>query len=160
MSKSVEPMTWKPAFDNFSYHRRRTRDLLQLLSDADLSFSPGPDQSPFWKHFRHIGRVQENYTDALASKKIAFSPRTAHYSGGLKKDSLLTYLQELDKRMLALLKSADSNLVIDWYGESVTLEQHLIRLAEHEVLHHGQFILYMTSLKRDFPESWAVWGLA
>ncbi len=152
-------MDIQTALDNFSYHRKRTIDLLESLSDADLLHTPNENQGPLWKQFRHLGRVHENYAEALESHRVNFS-KGKSYRAGASKQALLAYLrglgEELSKRSVGL----SPDLLIDWFGDAVPVDQHFVRLAEHEVLHQGQLIVYLHSLKKDFPESWGVWGVA
>jgi DinB superfamily len=43
------------------FTRSLTLDLLDSLTDAELAKSPSPRVGPFWKQFRHVGRLQECY---------------------------------------------------------------------------------------------------
>jgi uncharacterized damage-inducible protein DinB len=148
------------ALNNFFYHRERTSDLLATLSETDLAHVPTSDHGPLWKHFRHLGRVQENYIQAMKTGRVQFSPKAAHYNGGASSQSLLTYLKSLDEILKQAISEFNLEQKINWFGESVSLDQHIQRLIEHEVLHHGQFVVCLKLLKKDFPGSWAVWGLA
>jgi hypothetical protein len=41
----------------WTFTRGLTLDLLDSLSEVELSEPPGRDLGPFWKQFRHIGRL-------------------------------------------------------------------------------------------------------
>ncbi len=56
----------------WKFTRGLTLELLDSLTDAELGEAPGPDVGPFWKQFRHVGRLQECYQEALNSRKIRF----------------------------------------------------------------------------------------
>ncbi len=144
---------------SWSFNRQLTLDLISALSDNDLLFSPSPALGPFWKQFRHVGRVQECYMDALNTGKIVFAAEMGSYSGGPHGQGLADYLRELDQNMNNLLAEVDPSSTIDWEEESVDIAEHLLRMDSHEVLHHGQCILYMRLAGKQFPASWAVWGL-
>jgi len=34
-----------------------------------------------------------------------------------------------------------------------------MRMLAHEILHHGQWILYARLLKKQFPPGWKAWGV-
>lgn len=144
---------------SWNFTRSLSLDLLDSLDDESLLFSPGANLGDFWKQFRHLGRVQENYVDALRTQKLVFGPQGCHYSGDVSKASLVTYLQTLDHQLQHELHNLNWEDRIDWFGEQVDVFEHLSRMVGHENLHHGQFIVYMRLLDRKFPHSWNVFGL-
>ena len=52
----------------WGFARGLTRDLLRFVDASDLAF--GPSKGPLWKHFRHLGRVQENYLRGIETGRI------------------------------------------------------------------------------------------
>ncbi len=144
---------------NWTFTRSLSLDLLRSLGDDQLDWSPGPGVGTFAKQFRHIGRVQENYMAALDTGVIQFSTANTSYGGGSDIDALCNYLAQLDNRLRARLETIDDGMTIDWFGEQVSLWEHLARMDSHETLHHGQWIVYCQLLGKPFPPSWSVWGL-
>ncbi len=143
----------------WTFTRGLTRDLLTVMSTDDLLFVPGPRLGPLWKQFRHVGRVQECYMEALTTKKINFTPEGKSYDRGPQKEWLDDYLDRLDKGLFELMRDVDWTSEVDWFDEKVNLFEHLMRMESHETLHHGQWIVYLRLLEKPFPESWAAWGL-
>lgn len=137
--------------------------LLSFDSSEDLLKVPARNMGAMWKQFRHIGRVQEDYNDALSHLKIEFSTDRSSYDGGPCPKQLVKYLEHVDQEMIKAIEEfgqlEPENKKIDWFGESVALEIHLVRLISHETLHHGQWIMYGRSLDVKFPSSWKAWGL-
>jgi uncharacterized damage-inducible protein DinB len=149
---------------SWRFSRALSLDLLAALSENSLLFSPGDKLGPFWKQFRHLGRVQENYMTALDTGVVKFSPESAGYTpektaGGADKKALRQYLQDLDARLFERLHREPLPETIDWFGEPVGLVEHLFRLDSHETLHHGQWIVYCQLCRQPFPDSWSIWGL-
>ena len=108
------------------------------------------------KQFRHLGRVQENYISALNTGSVKFSTAGCSFGEPITKHGLLDYLARMDTLLdEALLNPRTS---IDWFGEDYTIERHLRALVQHEVLHHGQFILYARVAGLKLPSSWEAWG--
>lgn len=140
--------------------RGLTLDLLADLGPDELQFTPGPGLGPFWKQFRHLGAVQECYLEALHTGSIRFSYPDKRYRGGADREALLAYLRGLDEEMFALLEGVDWARTIAWGSdEAPDVAGHLQRLVEHEILHHGEWIVYVRLLGRGFPASWQLWGL-
>lgn len=144
---------------NYSFNRQLTLDLLKSLSAKGLQWSPGEGIGPLWKQFRHMGRVQDNYIRAIKTGKTIFDHgiELYPYDGGPSKVQLIKYLQLLDRRLAETIKKAPKSLRIDWFGEKFTLERHIQCLADHEVLHHGQWIAMFTLHRKKMPKSWKVW---
>lgn len=151
--------------EEWSYVRKLSTDYLKHLEPEQLLLSPAKNMGPMWKQFRHIARVQENYTDALRTGAISFSTVASDscgfidYRGGASSSELLEYLSSCDEAMKKALAQFDESQTIDWFGEKVGLDLHLIRLVSHETLHHGQWIMFGKSLDVAFPSSWEAWGV-
>src|SRR5438270_6776378 len=108
----------------WTFTRGLTNDLLGALDDEALGYSPGSGLGPSWKQFRHVGRVQENYVEALETRRIVFDV-TDTYRGGPSRDGLAGYLRSVDERMEMILGSIDPNAEIDWDGDTIPLDVHL-----------------------------------
>ena len=145
---------------SWSPMRELTLDLLADLSPGDLLFSPGPGLGPFWKQFRHMGGVQECYLEALRTGRVRFAYADKRYHGGADREALLAYLRSLDEEMFALLVGIDWARSIAWGAtDAPEVAGHLQRLVEHEILHHGEWVVYARLLGRRLPASWGLWGL-
>ena len=105
----------------WTFARGLTVDLLDSLSDGDLNETPSSNLGPFWKQFRHVGRLQECYQEALRTGAIRFDYGNKRYHSGCSRNALKNYLQELDRELLHAIEQADWNKTIDWNGEPVGL---------------------------------------
>ena len=153
-------MTYLDLFKNeWTFTRELTADLLDSLTDVELSQVPCGNLGPFWKQVRHVGRLQECYVEALNTKTISFDYANKRYEGGCSKVALKTYLQDLDRDLLQVIEQVDWKMTINWEGEKVGVFQHLMRMASHEILHHGQWILYARLMGKKMPPSWNAWGV-
>lgn len=143
----------------WTFTRGLTLELLDSLTDAELGNAPGPGLGPFWKQFRHVGRLQECYLEALNTKRIRFDYGNKRYQGGCSKGALKAYLQELDRELLHATEKLDWNLSVDWEGKPVSVLQHLMRMVAHETLHHGQWIFYARLMGKKLTPGWKAWGV-
>jgi len=143
----------------WKFSRGLTLDLLEEMSNSDLLFLPGPQLGAFWKQFRHVGRVQECYIEALNTGVVDFSPEGKSYDQGPSKKWLQAYLRRLDDSLFESLDKLDWTDDMDWFGEKVNVFEHMMRLVAHETLHHGQWVVYMRLMNKTFPDSWIAWGL-
>lgn len=121
--------------------------------------SPDAIIGPWWKQFRHVGRVQENYLNAIDTGVVKFGFENATYHGGKSQEELRKYLQRLDDRLNLVLQTQIQRREIDWFGKKLPVAKHLLYVADHELLHHGQWIIYARLMKKKMPASWKLWGV-
>jgi uncharacterized damage-inducible protein DinB len=142
----------------WQWARQLSVSLLGALPDSALTAQPISSAGPWWKQFRHLARVQENYLQAFQTGRIEFTPEHSTYSEGPKRQALSSYLEQTDRKLFEILRSASVPDKIDWFGTPTTLQLHLARLLSHETLHHGQFIVYSRHTGVKLPKCWDAWG--
>ena len=155
----VNPMKMSDLQEEWAHARCLTWDLLNVCTAEDLGFAPGPDGGSLWKQFRHVGRVHGDYLDGVRTGVMRFDSALGGYDGGASRDALCAYFDGLERRHRDTFAGPELSSHIDWFGDAVARDIHLVRLISHETLHHGQLILYWHALGRDFPKSWESWGL-
>ncbi len=145
---------------NWAFARGLTLDLLESLGESDLAYTPGPGVGPFWKQFRHVGSVHECYMEALITRQMRFEYRDKNFQAEPSKPLLLAYLRALNTEFVITLDSLDWGATIRWSDDDrPTVFEHLLRLVQHETLHHGEWIVYLRLLNKPFPSSWQAWGV-
>ncbi len=149
----------KQLLEDWREMRQLTIDLLDELPEKDLLFTVGKNMGTIGKQYRHIGDVQICYSEAIKNKKIDFSKYRRDYSLESSKEKLKSFLLEINREMIELFEN-NQDVKIDWFGEEWNLKQHLKALIEHEILHHGELVVYIRTLGIKFPKSWSeLWGL-
>ena len=53
----------------WKFTRGLTLELLDSLTDAELAETPNRDVGPFWKQFRHVGRLQGGFPGSFEQSK-------------------------------------------------------------------------------------------
>lgn len=146
---------WQPA-------RALTYDLLRVLPPAVLNFSPHPDFGTFSRQIRHVGDIQACYLTALDTGRMDFAAQPRQRQVERSKDHLESYLHSLDASLLDAVRGlrVQPPRPIAWEGEQLSLLRHLIRLLQHETLHHGMWAIYAKVADLPLPPSWrASWAL-
>lgn len=146
------------AIEDWKTMRQLTLDLLEVVPDDKLSFTVGKNMGSIGKQYRHIGDVQICYNEGIKTGKVDFNKYRRDYSLESSKEKLLAFLQEVDAEMIKLIEE-NAEAEIDWFGDKWSLVQHIRALIGHEILHHGELIVYIRTLGIKFPESWKLWGL-
>lgn len=144
--------------------RQLTYDMLRALPYAVMNFSPHPEFGTLIRQIRHVGDIQACYIAAIKSGKMDFRAQPRQRALEQSKEHVEAYLRHLDEELLSTLKevSADQRgRLIDWGTTQIGLQQHLLRLLQHETRHHGMWLFYAKIADLPLPESWKdAWNLA
>jgi len=149
--------------ESWQQTRRLTYDLLAALPYAVMNFSPHPEFGTLARQIRHAADMQACYIAAVRAGKMDFSARPRQRVLEQSKEDLEGYLRHLDRELLAALRDltpAQLARPIEWGDLHLTLLQHLMRLLQHETLHHGMWAFYARIADLPLPPSWkAAWTL-
>ena len=149
--------------EDWQQTRGLTYDLLHVLPPAVLNFSPHPDFGTFSRQIRHAGDIQACYLAALETGRMDFAAQPRQRKVEQSKDHLEGYLRALDTSLLEAVRALRgerlSRLIV-WDGEQLSPLRHLVRLLQHETLHHGMWAIYAKVVDLPLPPSWrASWAL-
>ena len=142
--------------------RQLTYDLLAALPYAVMNFSPHPDFGTFARQIRHIGDIQACYLLGLQTGRMDFKARPRQRALEQSKEHLEAYLRDLDTQLSEVLRTLageQPTRPIAWEDGEVSALQHLMRLLQHETLHHGMLALYARVADLPLPASWRIWAL-
>ena len=150
----------------WEFHRGLALDILKSLTDEQLELTVGKHMGTLGEQFRHMARVQIQYTEAIKNKKISKTERKIEPTISKSQKKLLGLWEEVEKDMVDTIQNLSveevENINIDWkyWGtDSMKLSEHLQALSDHENLHNGQIIAYLKTHAIPFPKSWESWGL-
>jgi hypothetical protein len=152
----MQATNYSAIISEWNWARGLSLDLLKALSKDDIHKQPLTITGSWGKQFRHLGRVQENYISAINTGEVVFSTINCTYTGAINQESLIEYLIKLDQILITALNSEIKT--INWFGEAWSIEKHLQAMISHEILHHGQLILYAKISQFALPSSWNAWG--
>lgn len=137
--------------------RRLTYDLLRALPYAVMNFSPHPEFGTLVRQMRHAADIQACYIAAVRSGTMDFSVQPRQRALEQSKENLEAYLRYLDEELLTALRDLTPEQLtrpVDWGDLKPTLLQHLMRLLQHETLHHGMWAFYAKIADLPLPQSW------
>jgi uncharacterized damage-inducible protein DinB len=144
--------------ESWKLFRNLTYDLLESLPESMLKTTVGKNMGSIGNQFRHLGDVQICYNEAIKNCKMDFSKLSKDYSIENSKIKIRHFLEDIDKQTYKLIE-IKNNVEIDWGYTRVSINEHLNFLIQHEILHHGELIVYIRSLDLRFPKSWEeIWG--
>lgn len=137
--------------------RRLTYDLLHALPYPVMNFSPQPEFGTLIRQLRHAAEMQERYIAAIRSGRMEISPQPRQRKLEQSKENLEAYMRHLDGDLIDALRGLSPDHLegpIEWGQTALTLRQHLLRLLQHETLHHGMWVFYAKIADLPLPPSW------
>ena len=156
--------------DTYKMHRSLITDVLRALSDEQLGLTIGKNLGTLGKLFKHVGRIQNGYIEAIRTGKLTFFKRIGDPSLEKSREKLLSLLDKNDREMFSLLEGMSyqemDSLRIDGTGKthqsgnSLSIYALVNDLTYHEILHQGELVVYLIALGLPFPDSWKLWGSA
>ena len=129
--------------------------LMDVLNDADLEFSPGGQNVPLGALCREIGEIEYSYIQSLKTFKHDWSYRNSE--AGLERGvaRLKAWYQALDDEMKAVVSTlSDEDLMksIDRGGYSVPVEMQLDIYLQALLIFFGKATIYLKAMNKDAPE--------
>lgn len=147
----------------WQFTRALTYDFLHVLTDENLLYSPQLEFGTIGKLIRHVGDVQEVYTNALQTGQADFSQKRKDFSLEKSVERLQKYLKDQDRYLYDTLSKYEKDPLkelITWPSTKLPVLQHLFLLPQHEAIHQGQWSLAARQAGIDLPKSWKDnWGL-
>ena len=129
--------------------------LMDMLSDADLAFSPGGQNMTLGALCREVGEIEHSYTQSLKTFKQDWSYRNTE--AGLERDvsRLKVWYQTLDDEMKATVTAlADEDLtkMIDRGGYSMPVEMQLDVYLQALLIFFGKATIYLKAMNKAAPK--------
>jgi len=147
----------------WQFTRSETIEILQSLTDEQLQFKPEGDKwQSIFHQFGCISRTQLIYAkaaeDGVMDLSLFSSSKIPDKDSHQTNAAILAFLNESNDAWLTAL--SQNNGAVKWPGDKKPIEVHIMSLAEHERLHHGQLVSYFTTagfeLPPNFKRNWAL----
>lgn len=135
--------------------------LLEALSDADLSFTPGGGNPTLGELCRELGETQYAYVQSFKTFKIDFSYRTHDdsYLGSVAK--LKAWYRQLDEALETALEAVSDEDVatkkVDRDGYEVPVHISLDILREALLIFYGKVSVYAKAMDKPLSQQWQDW---
>jgi uncharacterized damage-inducible protein DinB len=130
--------------------------LLDILSNADLAFSPGGQNMKLGALLRKMGDLEHAYIQSLKTGVRDLSYHNTE--AGLESDitRLKTWFQALDDEMLDTISAfskEDLTKRVDRGGFNSTVEREVDHYGEALLIFFGKATIYLKALNKPVPES-------
>ena len=130
--------------------------LLDILSNADLAFSPGGQNITLGALLRKMGDIEHSYIQSLKTFKQDWSYHNTE--AGLESDitRLKAWYQTLDDEMqvtVSAFSNEDLTRFVDRGGFNSTVERQVDHYGEALLIFFGKATIYLKAMNKPVPES-------
>lgn len=129
--------------------------LLDILSDADLSFNPGGQNMTLGALLREMGETEYSYIQSLKTLKQDWSYRSAETGLESSVSRLRAWYQTLDEEMKATvsnLSDEDLTKMVDRGGFSMPVDWQLDVYLQAMLIFFGKATIYLKAMNRPLPQ--------
>lgn len=131
-------------------------ELLAILSDADLAFTPGGQNTTFGALYRELGETEHAYTQSLKTLKHQWSYQQTETSGMSSTVQLKAWFHRLDNEMqeaMTAFSDEDVNRSIDRGGGAVSVEFQLDVYLQAVLIFLGKASIYLKAMNKPLSPS-------
>jgi hypothetical protein len=136
--------------------------LMEILTNEDLGYSPGGANPTLGALCREMGEVQHAYIESFKTFRQDFSYRQGEPELERSVERLAAWFQALDRDLKVALEALSEddiqNRVIDRGGGFVLpplIQLHIYR--EALLIFYGKISVYLKALGKTLPEQWQAW---
>ena len=129
--------------------------LLDILSDADLKFSPGGQNMSLGGLLREIGEIEHSYIQSLQTFKQDWSYHNTEAGLESSLAQLKAWYQTLDDEMKATvsaLSDEDLTKAVDRGGFSMPVELQLDVYLQALLIFLGKATIYLKAMNKPLPQ--------
>lgn len=146
----------------FKMYQSLRAQLMELINDDDLSFTPGGSNLTLGELCREIGETERSYIDSFKTFTQNFDYRNTAPGLNESVDQLKAWYAELDQELAATIEALSdddiANRVVD-RGHDFKLppQANLDIYKEALLLFYGKTTVYLRVLNKPLPEQWKDW---
>jgi hypothetical protein len=148
-------------YPTFRMYQALRGQLLELLSDEDLRFTPGGDNPPLGALCVEIGEVQHAYIQSFMDWRMDLSYRNPEPGLVESVSQLASWYKILDAELEAVISHLSEEDIktrqIDRGGWSATSLIQLEVYKEALLIFYGKVSVYLKAMGKPRPQQWREW---
>jgi hypothetical protein len=146
----------------FKLYQALRPQLMEILTDSDLIYTPGGDNPPIGSLCKEMGEVQHAYIESFKTLYLDFSYR--HHATELASSvaQLTTWYDDLDSTLhhtISGFTDADiQNKMIEREPTfKLPIQAQLDVYKEALLIFYGKMTVYLKAMGKERPEQWEHW---
>jgi uncharacterized damage-inducible protein DinB len=148
-------------YPTFRMYQALRGQLLELLSDEDLRFSPGGENPPLGALCVEIGEVQHAYIQSFTDGRMDLSYRNREPGLAESVSQLAAWYRVLDAELEAVISHLSEEDIkcrpIDRGDWSTTPSIQLEVYKEALLIFYGKVSVYLKAMGKPRPQQWREW---
>jgi uncharacterized damage-inducible protein DinB len=146
----------------FEMYQALRNQLMEILTDADLDYTPGGTNPPLGVLCREIGEVERAYIESFKTFKLDFSYRNLEPGLEHSVARLSAWFTGLDRELKATIEGLSEDeiqqRVVDRGGNFKLPPQiNLSVYNEALLIFYGKVIVYLRAAGKPVPQQWSDW---
>jgi uncharacterized damage-inducible protein DinB len=150
----------------FAEYQMLRDELMELLTDDDLSYRPGAATFSLGELCREIGEIEHSYVEALRTFRQDFDWRTPDPRVERSVGALREWYADLDRRLATALEALTEDEVanrrvtrhdfgVEGFSPLPTQELDIYR--EALLIFYGKVSIYLRAMGKVLSERWQAW---
>lgn len=130
--------------------------LLDMLTNTDLAFNPGGQNSTLGALYREVGEIEHAYIQSLKTLKQDWSYRNTEPGLDSSIEQLKKWYQTLDDEMKATISAfsdEDFKKTVDRNGYPMPIELQLDVYIQALLIFLGKITIYLKAMNKPLPQS-------
>ncbi|MEX2104574.1 MAG: DinB family protein [Bacilli bacterium] len=136
----------------WDFYKNKPIELLEQLSDQDLSYKPFETSKTLGWLLNHVADVREVYVRAFEQGGgVTWEDKLNVKENERSIEKLKRYYLSIECRLDQIKNTLSPELVIDWSEMgNPTVVLCMQYMTEHEIFHHGKYSIYLDGLGIDY----------
>jgi hypothetical protein len=149
-------------YPTFQMYQQLRDEMMAILGDADLGYSPGGENPPLGALCRENGEIERAYVESFKSFTLDFSYRNAEPGLESSIERLTAWFAALDQELRATVEGLSDedlqNRVVN-RGNGFTLppQIQLDVYKEALLIFYGKSMVYLKAMGKPVPDHWRDW---
>lgn len=158
MSNSIIEQQY-PEFEMIQWLRTQ---LLETLTDADLSFTPGGENPPLSQLFIELEETEEMYIRSFQTYRLSTPPKEDRLPQAVTVSELLAEFVDLDQRLEVALRAipeadVDALVIERDAGLKLSPRVQLQTYEEALFIFYGKVMVYLKAMGKPRTPEWEKW---
>ena len=147
---------------HFEMYKMLRPQLLEILSDEDLAFSPGGDNMTLGELYVELGETEMNYIESFKSFKMDGAAKNDDPLRISSVEKLTEWYDSLHAELKAAVEAIsdeDAQNRLIYRGENFELPVHIqiSVLQEAYLIFYGKAMVYLKAMQKERPQQWTDW---
>ncbi|MFK7805352.1 MAG: DinB family protein [Anaerolineae bacterium] len=147
---------------HFEMYKMLRPQLLEILSDEELAYSPGGDNMTFGDLLVELGETEMNYIESFKTFKMGFDAKNDDPSRAGSLAKLTEWYDGLHAELKAAVEAisdedVEGRMINRGEGFNLPVHIQISVLQEAYLIFYGKAMVYLKAMGKERPQQWSEW---